>query len=600
MPLVMRHVLRTTYRAIIISLGLYLSACSLTDILKGVDTHYALSGETQDSETTEYLNTILQDRVADRTKTLSDDPEERARQEDYIERIVRADLMKALRAKGYYRARVQYEDGNAPLTGTYQVNYGPQFKISTLDVQPELYESFLRRDIIGDGDVLDAQRVLAAQADLKNKIQRGRCYFSLSIDNEVYLNRDNATADVFLNVDAGQEGHFGPLAFQGNERVHDTYLKKLVPWKKGDCFRREKLEDYKTALLQSGLFAKADIILPDGPQEDGTVPVTMDLRERAHRSLSAGLTYYSDEGPGAVFGWEHRNLLGEAEKMTAKLGVSTLKQSLDLDFVKPYFIRKDQNLSLNSSIRRQDTDAFIETGIDAGAAITRDFTKHLSGSTGVSMSVTRIEDETDEEKKTYGLISFPQSLVFDTRNDTLDPKKGFFITGGMEPFVDTFGESDPFIKAQLTGSTYLSLHPRDILILASKLGIGSIWGADIENIPATKRFYAGGGGSVRGFGYQEVGPQKDGDPTGGLSMVNFSLEMRGKVTEKFGAVAFIDGATVTEESTPTFENVAVGAGVGVRYYTDFGPLRFDIAVPLTQKNDLERNYQFYISIGQAF
>lgn len=600
MPLVMRPTLRTVCRAMVLSLGLLLSACSLTDILKGTDTHYTLSGETNDAETDEYLNTIMQERLAERTKTLSDDPDERARQEDYIERIVRTDLLKALRAKGYYRARIQYEDAGTPLAGTYTITYGPRFTINTLDVQPEMYNSFLRRDIVDSGEILDAQKVLAAQADLANKIQKGRCYFSLSVENEVYLNRDNASADVLLNVDAGKEGHFGPLVFTGNNTVHESYLRKLVPWEKNGCFRREKLEEYKTALLQSGLFAKADVVLPESPDENGSVPITMDMRERAHRTLSAGLTYYSDEGPGALFGWEHRNFLGEAEKLSAKLGISALKQSLDFNFVKPYFIRKDQNLSLNGSLRRQDTDAYVETGIDAGAALTRDFTRHLSGSTGVSFSVTRIDDEAEEEKKTYGLISFPQSLVYDTRNDTLDPVKGILLTGGIEPFIDALGESDPFIKGQMTGSTYLSLHPRDRLILASKVGVGSIWGADIENIPATKRFYAGGGGTVRGFGYQEVGPQKDGDPTGGLSMVNFSLEMRGKVTDKFGAVAFVDGATVTEESAPTFEDVAVGAGIGIRYYTDFGPLRFDIAVPLTQKDDLERNYQFYISIGQAF
>ncbi len=577
-----------------------MGACSLTDILTGVETHYQITDNSDDQETKNYLNSILDERLTERTKTLSDEAEERSRQEDYIEQTIRADLLKALRAKGYYRARVQYEDGSAPLSGNYNITYGPQYTIASLDVIPGLYDSLLNRDKIHPGDVLDAQAVLTAQGELYNKIQKDRCYFSLSVENEVYLDRDTNSGDVELVVDAGREGTFGSVVYQGNTRVHDSYLRKLVPWKEGDCFRREKLEDYKSVLLQSGLFAKADIMLPDEPDEDGRVPVTMDLRERAHRSISAGLTYYSDEGPGAVFGWEHRNLLGAAEKLTAEIGISSLKQSLDLDFAKPYFLRNDQTLLLSSSIRRQDTDAYQELAIDFGGEISRTFTKHLKGSTGVSLSISEIDDEVDNETKTYGLVSFPQKFTYDSRNDTLEPTKGLNITGGIEPFIDVLGESDPFIKTQLTGSTYLSLNPANTFVLAGKAGFGSIWGADIENIPATQRFYAGGGGSVRGFGYQEVGPQLNGDPTGGLSLVNFSLEMRSKFTDKLGGVVFVDGANVSEESTPNLDQMAVGTGIGVRYYTGFGPIRFDIATPLTQKDDLERNYQFYISIGQAF
>lgn len=586
--------------AVVFMAGASLGACSLTDILKGTQTHYTITGQTEDEATRDYLNTIMEERLAERAKTLSDDESERAGQEEYIEQIVRTDLLKALHAKGYYNARIQYSDADQPLTGQYTVDYGPQFTIATLDVVPGLYQSFLNQDIAKAGDSLDAQHILTAQADMANKIQKGRCYFSLSVENEVYLNQARHTGDVTLRVDAGEEGKFGPTSYQGNTQVKDSYLRKLIPWKDDTCFRREKLEDYKTALLQSGLFAKADIILPEAPDEDGSVPITVDLRERAHRSLSAGLTYYSDEGPGILLGWEHRNLLGEAEKLSASLGVSSLKQSLDFSFVKPYFLRKDQNLSLNSSLRRQDTDAFTEIGMDVGGALTRSFGKHTSASTGVNLGITRIDDEAKNEQRTYGLISFPQTLSYDTRNDKLDPVKGLFLTAGLEPFLDAFGESDPFIKSQMTASSYLSLNKANSVVLAGKAGIGSIAGADIDSIPATKRFYAGGGGSVRGFGYQEVGPQRNGDPTGGLSLVNFSLEMRTKFTDKFGGVAFLDGASVSEDSVPDFQNIAMGAGVGVRYYTGFGPIRFDIATPLTQKDNLDQNYQFYISIGQAF
>lgn len=582
--------------------SLLLGGCALTDMFKSVKTDYKINAQTKDAATAEYLQSILEERLDEKTKTYSDEDtdEDKARQENYIEQTVRADLLKALYAKGYYDAKILFKDGAAPLSGEYDIHYGPQFSIADIEIQPATYTPNFNNALIRDGMVLDAEKVLAAQGALYNAIQKDRCYFSLDVKNEVYLDHARDSGDVNFVVAAGREGTFGNLAFKGSENVKESYLRKLQPWKEGDCFRSEKLEDYKTALLQSGLFARAEAVLPEGPEENGSVPVTIDLRERAPRSITAGLSYYSDEGPGVSFGWEHRNLFGAAETLKAALNISGLKQSADLDFAKPYFIRKDQTLSLNASLRRQDTDAFQELGIDTGAALDRQFTRYLNGSTGVEFTLTRIDDETDNSSRTFGLVSLPLSLTYDSRDDKLDPHEGWNLSATGEPFFDVLGESSPFFKTQLSGSGYLSLGTPADIVLASKLGIGSLWGTDLEDIPATQRFYAGGGGSVRGFGYQEVGPQEDGDPTGGRSLVNFSFELRSKITDTIGGVAFVDGASVSDSTTPEFSDLAIGAGVGLRYYTSFGPIRFDIATPLTQKEDLDQNYQFYISIGQAF
>lgn len=577
-----------------------LTGCSLTDILTGVQTDYSITRNEKDAPASDYLQTILEERIKEKTKALSKVDETRLRQEEYLEQTVRADLLKALYAKGYYGAKIDFKKGDTPLSGTYEIDYGPQFTIQMVDVTPRDYSALLKRDMIEPGMTLDAENVLEAQSELYKAIQKDRCYFSLDVKNEVYLDKAHNHGEVNFIVDAGQEGVLGPIAFKGNKSVKESYLRKLVPWKEGDCFRREKLESYKTTLLQSGLFARAETILPDAPAADGTVPVTVELRERAHRSITAGLTYYSDEGPGAVFGWEHRNIFGAAEKLKAGLTLSTLKQSLDSDFTKPYFLRMDQDLFLNTSLHRQDTDAFEEIGVDAGIKLNRKFNKRLSGSTGLDFTVTRIDDHTDKSTKTYGLVSAPQSVLYDSRDDKLDPHKGWNLNATAEPFFDAMGESNPFFKMQLMGSGYFSFGTSADIVLASRAGIGSLWGTDLEDIPATERFYAGGGGSVRGYGHQEVGPQKNGDPTGGRSLVNGSLELRGKFTSSIGGVLFVDAAKVSEETTPEFSDLAIGAGVGLRYYTSFGPIRFDIATPLTQKDNLDQNYQFYISIGQAF
>ena len=180
----------------------------------------------------------------------------------------------------------------------------------------------------------------------------------------------------------------------------------------------------------------------------------------------------------------------------------------------------------------------------------------------------------------------------------LDATKGFLISGKLEPFFDLGGESPSFLKTEVSASAYHALNEK--ITAAFRIKTGSIFGPDASKIPATKRFYAGGGGSVRGFGYQRVGPLKDDEPEGGLSLIEASTELRFKITGKIGAVAFIDTGNVYNTSLADFDNLYVGGGGGLRYYTKAGPLRLDIAVPINKKETTPDNYQLYMSIGQAF
>ncbi|HPF78414.1 MAG TPA: autotransporter assembly complex family protein, partial [Alphaproteobacteria bacterium] len=446
--------------------------------------------------------------------------------------------------------------------------------------------------------VIEADKVLKAQAQLYQNIQKNKCYFQSDIAHEVILDHDNKTAQIIFNIMTQAQSTFGDVSFEGQEATKESYLRKLIPFKKGDCYRTDKLQSFREKMLATGLFARAEIEVPTALPEDHVIPVTVHLKERAGHTVRVGLSYYTDKGPGLVLGWIHRNFLGAAEKLEAQLKISTLQQKLGLELTKPFFLRKDQSLSLSAALERQDTDAFEELSIKTQGSINRSFNKYLSGSTGAALTLTRITDKTTDLGENYGLLSFPNSLNFDNRDDKLDPHKGWNIRGTVEPFVDAFGTSDPFFKTRLSASTYYGFS-KDV-VLAGRASVGSIMGADIENIPATERFYSGGGGSVRGFGYQEVGPQTNGDPSGGASVVEGSTELRFKVSDKIGAVAFVDAGNVSEEISPQFSNFSIGAGVGVRYYTSFGPLRFDVATPLTNKEDTDSNYQIYISIGQAF
>jgi translocation and assembly module TamA len=188
--------------------------------------------------------------------------------------------------------------------------------------------------------------------------------------------------------------------------------------------------------------------------------------------------------------------------------------------------------------------------------------------------------------------------VYDNRDNKLNPTKGFRLFGYAEPGYDIINGTT-FVKMKGEASAYKSLDSAGKFVLAGRVVMGSIVGAELEDIPADRRFYAGGGGSVRGYAYQGIGPRVDGQPVGGLSLLEGSAELRFMVSDSFGIVPFVDAGTVSEKQFPEFSDVKVGAGVGIRYLTPFGPLRVDAAVPLNKGPD-DPDFGIYAGIGQAF
>lgn len=578
---------------------LVLTGC-LDDELPLLDQNdYKISGLSEEKETESYIQGILDDRLSQKTDS---NPEDKARVEIVREEDIKADLLKGMKAKGYYDAEIDYADDAAkPKTGTYDIASGKQYRISSIHIEPAAYETYLSGLEIKAGDPLDAEAVLKAQAALYVNAQKDKCHFGFDVTHGVRLDDKVKTGALVFTITAGAEATFGAVLFQGQKTVDQSYLKKLIPFREGRCYRADRVERLRTRLMESGLFSRADVVLPEAPDANGKVNLIVNLKERAQRTVKAGLSYYTDEGPGATFGWEHRNFFGSAEKVTADLTLSQIKQSLEAEFLKPYFILRSQTLTANASIVHEDTDAYDNMSINGGVGVTRKINRHLDGTLGVQTTISRIKDHTENTENTYGLVSAPGTLSYDNRDDKLNPHKGWYINGLVSPYFDVLGESDPFLKAQFGASTYFDFGTPYDVVLALRGTVGSIMGAATDSIPATERFYAGGGGTVRGFAYQDIGPKNaDGDPEGGSSLVTGSAELRFKFTETIGGVTFVDVGSVTDTAYPDFDNLAVGAGVGVRYYTGFGPVRFDVAVPVTQKDESDAAFQVYISIGQAF
>ena len=376
-------------------------------------------------------------------------------------------------------------------------------------------------------------------------------------------------------------------------------MRQKVPFREGDPFNTGLLEETQKVLLGMGLFSTVAVSHGEHPDENGAVPVTVAVTERKRRSVGAGLSYRTDEGPGVKFSWEDRNILGSGERLWAAADVSDLTYSAEGGFRKPGFLREDQSLSLGSRLAKDEPDAYTSRNLTNTAVVDRNLTKNLKVGGGVGFKQARVTQLGETED--FSLAFLPMHLAWDRSDDLLDPTRGGRLALQVAPYYDLDGEHIRFLKDTLRYGHYLQIMDSPSCVLAGRIGMGLLSGEERMKLPADERFYAGGGGSIRGYAYQTVSPLVNGVPIGGKSLLELSLETRVRITEKIGIAGFLDGGGAFRGHVrESDEDILWGAGLGLRYFTPIGPFRLDVAIPLNRRAGMDDAFQVYISLGQAF
>ncbi len=290
---------------------------------------------------------------------------------------------------------------------------------------------------------------------------------------------------------------------------------------------------------------------------------------------------------------------GAQEKLRLSADAGEIIQGLGASFTKPNFRRLDQKLLGDFNLAREAPDAFEEYTVNSTIALERQINDYWAASLGTSASFSRITDINGT--RDFYLLGLPANVRRDTSNSLLDPTEGTRLSLSVQPYFGAQSGVLGFVRNELSGSFYYGMGQDDRFVFAARTKLGAIFGAERDRLPASKRFYAGGGASIRGYKYQFIGPlDVDEDPLGGRSLFEVGAEVRVKISQTIGIVPFIEGGSVYDTAYPDFSReLSWGAGLGLRYYTDFAPFRLDFAVPLN-KRSVDRGYQIYISLGQSF
>ena len=460
------------------------------------------------------------------------------------------------------------------------------------------------------GDPIVAQAIKDAEARISLHLPEQGYPFVKVGQRDILLDDATHRGDYTLPITPGARSSFGKLRTTGDDVFALDHLAVFPRFRQGQLYDNRKVDDLRQALVGTSLFSTIAIepvatgqILPDGTEAVDLL--VRQARGPAH-TLSGSAGYGTGEGIKLVGEYTNRDFSSPEGALILDVTAGTLQQALGATFRRSNAGLRDRTFQVAATVSRQRFDAYKAQTVDLGASLSRQSTpiwqKKWTYSLGTELTATRETPfdaaDTSRSYSTYFLAALPLQGGYDGSDSLLDPRRGFRVTAKLTPTVQqqSGGGFDKYLSALAETSGYL---PLGSFTLAARARLGSVVGAARDDIAPSRRLYSGGGGSVRGFGFQQLGPKDaENNPIGGRSLTEFAFEARYRFGN-YGIVPFLDAGRVGEASMPSLSGMRYGAGIGARYYTNFGPMRFDIATPLGRKPG-ESKVAVYISIGQAF
>lgn len=526
-----------------------------------------------------------------------------------ITRRLRDDLSlvkELLRADGFYDADVdsRVEAVGDRIAVTLRITAGPLYRFDRLHVSGLEDAADVRAALrLKPADPVDADQVSAAETDLKVALGTHGYPFARLGTPDIVIDHDTQLAQLDLAVETGGLRRFGRIIARGDKAPFGArHMGVIARFQPGDVYNQADVDDLKRAIVATGLVSSVSAEPQEGA-EAGTADLVVTTTPAPMRTIAGEIGYGTGQGVKASASWTHRNLIRPEGAVTFSGVAGTREQSLSSSLRMSNWQRRDWVLNAQVAASNILRNAYEARAFQIGASLERQtnliWQKKWTWNIGVELITSQERDivSGDFGRNTFFIGALPLLLAYDGSDDLLDPRRGFRLAGRFSPEVSLQGGASTYARAQIDASGYLPLGSR--LTFAGRVRLGSVTGASRINIAPSRRYYAGGGGSVRGYSYQAIGPRDEfGDPAGGRSLSEFALEARWRVGA-FGIVPFLDGGNIYTSSMPKFANFRLGTGLGVRYHSSFGPIRVDLGLPLNRRPG-ETRFGVYVSLGQAF
>jgi outer membrane protein insertion porin family len=463
-----------------------------------------------------------------------------------------------------------------------------------------------------------------------------RGYAFVEVKPQITRNREDRTVDITFDVQEGPQVYVERIDIVGNVRTLDKVIRREFQLVEGDAFNATKMQRSQQRLKNLGFFKKSEVTNTQGSAPDKTV-VTAEVEEQSTGELSVGFGFSTTDGPLADINVRERNFLGRGQDLRIGTVVSFRSQQVDLSYTEPYFL--DRNIAAGFDlfeIKTSPTQNFFSGitppyqqfsyggALRSGYQITDNLRQTLKY-TARSDDITNIQSSTSlfialqAGRRTTSEIG--QVLLYDRRDDRLDPTSGYFASVGNDFAGVGFGVD--YVRNKVNAGYFYSVAPEWVLSLTGEGGY--IFGWNGQQVLLQDRFFVGGD-NLRGFQSAGIGPRdtQSGDALGGqkyyLGSVTLGvplglpkeLGLSGRIFTDFGTLYHLEPTTIT--LTPAQQAAAggqkqliaqqspairVSAGVGVSWKSPVGPIRLDVAYPI-RKEGFDKTQFFRVSFGTRF
>lgn len=517
--------------------------------------------------------------------------------------------------------------GRAVAPVAIKVDPGPLFRLNSIRVVNGAGEDYSEQALparilkLNPGDPAVASSLRAGEARIVDYFRNQGRPLAKVLSIAPVVDHAAHTMDVTFFAAPGPVAPFGEATLNGPKSFPQSVARSFIYIEPGDAYSPRAVADTRQSLRE--IPAVGGVRITESPTLDayGRLPYTVDIDDRLPYAVGGSAKYSSTNGPAGQVYWEDRNVFGNGERLRLQADVFSappwyqtssslhnfsihdLGGRVSASFLKPALWGSRNDLLIDALGEKVSTSGAGFAGYqvqdyDATAAIRHRFSPNfwiqagVEGQTGVATdSLGRVD---------YTLVGVPVSVNYDTTDSKLDPTRGVRLNASAAGYGEFLGSSLNLAQFKARGSAYYSIDEDSRYVLAGRIGLGGEAGATLEDIPANWRFYAGGGGSVRGYAFNSLGPRNIWGVYGGRSLFEASTELRVKITDTIGVVPFVDAGNAFGSNFPNFSAPLYwAAGVGLRYYTAIGPIRADIAFPL-ERVPGNGPVAFYLSIGQAF
>lgn len=525
------------------------------------------------------------------------------------------EFLQVLHAYGYYDACVSTRAFRQP-SGKFKmvvaVNKGDPYLLNRFDYkafdEPKelLYDiSQIKLHELGlklNKPALSTQ-IVGAQKQLVSILGQNGHPFAKIEDSAIVVDQALKTVNVDLKVDEGPIAYFGKLCIEGGKGVKKRFISNRVAWKEGELFSSLKIAETEKNLYDSGLFSIVTVSHGSGITNKNHLPMKIDLMDSKYNNFTVGGSYTTTwQGIGGAATWQNRNILRSGLNVKLNYGINQKKQDAGLEFLFPdFFSAKNKLVAQTDVLIKNEMPNYQEKGVNTNIFVERIFSRYFKASLGGRFDQFRTSESL--RNGYFSLFGVPFFTNLQSSDKVLiNPTQGGWASLNFTPFFSLSRDVDTFAEAKIEGSVYQYLIPSRRVVLAMNMVFGSLFGSTTFNIPPPYRFFAGSPQHLRGYAYQKVSPlDANGKEIGGRSLFLWSIEPRFMVLKSFAVVGFFDVGNVYLSSWPKWNNTFVKSlGVGVRYFSFVGPLRLDIGFPLDKRRNVDRDYQIYFSIGQAF